>query len=1170
MLPLKKLIPFILLAGSLLLPGLLCAQTVTNLRMKSFKVRQDTLSLDTLSVVPGSFFITTDKGKTIPESYYTTDFAAAKLIWHFPQGTVDTSVNYVITYRVFPFLFTQSSSHKKREHIEIDAQGDYKPYIYSYSDANEDLFKLGGLSKNGSISRGISFGNNQDVVVNSSMNLQLSGKLSDDIGILAAITDNNIPIQPEGNTQQIQEFDKVYIQLFTKSTRLTAGDFELLRPQSYFMNLTKKAQGGLLTSQFSLWDKDKKKSYGAMDVAVSGAISKGKYARNNISGSEGNQGPYKLTGSEGETYIIVLAGSEKVFIDGKLMTRGADQDYIIDYNLGEITFTPEHMITKDKRIVVEFEYSDRSYARSMYFASVGYKAKTGGVRFHFFSEQDQKNQPLQQELSESEKQLLFDIGDSLWLAVVPHVDSVEFNNNEVLYKMVDTTVNSILYDSVYVMSNSPDSAHYRLGFANVGVGKGNYVQVQSASNGRVFKWVAPLSGVPQGNYEPVMVLVSPRKTQMYTVNGDYRIGKHTTLMAEVAMSNKDENTFSPGDSYDDIGYAGRFSVENVLALGHDSIKGWKMVSGIQHEYVQQYFQPIERFRTVEFDRDWNLNNITTRADEQLPGLHLSFENRRNQFFTYRFKSFLKGSQYKGYRHSLDLAYDVKNFFITFNGSYLTSDAPSYSSTFFRQNGQLQKKFKWFTVGVREAQDHNLLSPGIADSLLGGSFAFEEYEAFLQSPDTAKTRFSGFYKRRLDRLPYDGSLRLATTADDAGMGFELGRNPSQLLKIKGSWRTLTINDSSLSTAQQENTLLGRIEFFMRKFKKVLTSNTFYEAGSGLEVKKEFSYLEVPSGQGIYAWTDYNGNNVKELNEFDVAAFADQANYIRVFTPTSEYIRAFYSQFSEALNVDPANAWANKKGFRKFVSRWSLQFAYRVERKTSDERLLNAYNPFQSGISDTNLLSLNSNLRASLYFNKSHPKFGADISYQDSRNKVLLVNGFDSRTQQFLSSHLRWNINKKITINTDGTYGFKTSHSEYFVNRAYDIVYWDIQPKFQYMPVNTFRIVVMYKYAHKINAGGNPQETAKMHDAGLELKYNMIGKGSLVLKGNYILIDFNASENNPLAYDMLEGYKKGNNATWNLSYQRNISENLQLNIMYDGRKSAESKMVHVGSVQLRAYF
>ncbi|MCX6295138.1 MAG: hypothetical protein NTX97_03555, partial [Bacteroidetes bacterium] len=497
------------------------SQNTGNSHFRSFSATSDTLKLDSLSLVPGSFKLSTSSGKVLDTSFYKLDLGAGVIICNRKKLKENNIVfdSLQVNYKTFPYLFSSETRHKDIKRIKPDLNGTTNPFSYNIESKSDDIFKMDGLDKSGSISRGISFGNNQDVVVNSNLNLQLSGHLNNNIDILLAATDNNIPIQPDGNTQQLQEFDKVFIQLSNKNTKLIAGDFQLIRPSGYFMNFNKKAQGVAFSTSQKINDNNKNiKRKGVYTTGFSAAVSRGKFARNQIQGVENNQGPYRLHGAENEPYIIILSGTEKVYVDGRLMDRGQENDYVINYNTSEITFTARQLITKDKRIVVEFQYSDKNYARSLFHFANDYEQDKLKLHLHIYSEQDSKNQPLQQDLSTSQKQLLSEIGDTLSLAVVPSFDSVAFNSNEVLYQKIDTIVGTKTYSNIFKYSTNSDSAHYRVSFSNLGANKGNYIQVTSSANGKVFQWVAPsITGdTLHGSYEPVMQLVTPKQKQMIT------------------------------------------------------------------------------------------------------------------------------------------------------------------------------------------------------------------------------------------------------------------------------------------------------------------------------------------------------------------------------------------------------------------------------------------------------------------------------------------------------------------------------------------------------------------------------------------------------------------------------------------------------------------------------
>jgi hypothetical protein len=592
-----------------------------NQQTKKVRISNSPMTIDTLCVLESTFVIKIGN-EILDTNFYELDPIHAILRFQPMMEKKYPNVDSAeISYRTVQFSANKIYLHKNP--VQNNPDTSY-PNIFSFrpSEIKSDFFYTEGLTKTGSISRGISFGNNQDLSVNSTLNLELSGKISDDVNISASITDNNIPIQPDGNTQQLQDFDQVFIKVYDKNNSLIAGDFWMKKPTGYFMNYNKRAQG----ASYSRLTKPENKEEYQFGLNTGMAISKGKFARNVIQGVEGNQGPYRLRGAENELFIIVLAGTERVFIDGELLSRGQENDYIIDYNTSEITFTTNRLITKDRRIVVEFQYSDKNYARSIFFANTEWMNDKNKIYFNAYSEQDAKNQPLQQTLSTEQKDLLSFIGDSLDLAVSNSVEEVEFSSNMVLYKLVD----SLGYDSVFVFSVNPDSALYRISFSFVGNNNGDYIQSEFTAIGKTFRWVAPDTVgsviVHKGNYAPVTLLTTPKQRQMVTAGWEHSFNKKSKFGIETAYTKFDRNTFSPIHNEDDAGYGGKVFFEQTSSLQKKE-DPLQLKSKVQLEMIDNRFQQLERFRLVEFERNWNILNTKLNGNHYITVGMLELEQK---------------------------------------------------------------------------------------------------------------------------------------------------------------------------------------------------------------------------------------------------------------------------------------------------------------------------------------------------------------------------------------------------------------------------------------------------------------------------------------------------------------------------------------------------------------
>jgi hypothetical protein len=201
-----------------------------NILKKEFSVKHDTIRIDSVSISPYYFKVYNADDRLIGPELYSVDFARAELI--LDPSVKNFNKKIYVEYQPLPEFLTRQYKVLDRDLITEKTSDLTALYNPNKVKRNKNIKLFDGLYTSGNLSRGITVGNNQDAVVNSDFNLQIQGNLSENIGIRASITDNNVPLQEGGYTQRIDEFDRVFIELFSKNWKINAGDVYLQNNQN--------------------------------------------------------------------------------------------------------------------------------------------------------------------------------------------------------------------------------------------------------------------------------------------------------------------------------------------------------------------------------------------------------------------------------------------------------------------------------------------------------------------------------------------------------------------------------------------------------------------------------------------------------------------------------------------------------------------------------------------------------------------------------------------------------------------------------------------------------------------------------------------------------------------------------------------------------------------------
>ena len=928
------------------------------------------------------------------------------------------------------------------------------------------------------------------------------------------------------------------------------------------MNFQKKLKGISVNNTSLLNEKV------SNQTVVNLASSRGKFARQILRTREGNQGPYRLQGNNNERFIIVLSNQEKVFFNGRLLKRGLEYDYIIDYNSAEITFTPRCIVAKETRIIIEFEYTDLNYFRSLMHIRNDINAAQYNINFNFYTEQDSRNSTSQVELDSLDLEILKNSGDLREKSFRSGVRPVNFEGltGNITYEVVpnpNVAIEGVPYFLQF--SQNPSVALVTSVFSDFGTGNGSYVVDNTQGlNGRVYRYV----GKGNGRYEPMVELVPPEKRQLGTLGATYRLGRKTDARGELSFSNVDRNRFSALNNEDNIGSGGYFELTTEIDI--DSAQTWAWANQIKIEKLSDYFTPLNPYRNAEFNRDWNIDTPRLAAQTYFQG-STGLKSMKSNIF-YDFNYFDLNSYFKGQRHSVKGTIDDLGWRGWFNIGLTNTNGEVRNSRFWRPNFDISHQLPFIKklyagVGL-EGEDNRFTTKN--DSLLQGSYAFEHWKYYLKTEDLEKFNFQFSYNQRNDDFA-DG-ITLVKSIDVKEWEWvtlwQITRNHRLNITLKN--RNFEVLRADLVPSESsKNTLLGNIDHGLSF--KGLQINSNYQLASGQEPKLEFIYQRVENNFGDFVYVGPDTAAVKNIADFRYDPGNPNARYIRLALPNNEFISTDNVGFNHSFRLTPAQWFDSEKKYpftTGLLKKVDNLFTIRNNLKTSTQNSERTLNPFLN-IADTSLVSYNSIVTNNLSFNRGNPNFDAVLTTRNNNIKLNQLNGNESRSLNENEIRLRKRLYKSGDFILNIGRGNKTYNVDLYQDRNFDIDFYRVITEINIRQSTNLRYILKYK--HEIRDQMiNEVSKAQINDITGAVNYRQINKSAIDISISYAKVNYNGPMGQSIEFDMLDGLRSGQNILWNTSYTRRLNGVLDLSLRYEGRKTGADTAIHIGRAQMKATF